>query len=182
MAALTVLDILYHRLTTLLAPILVFTMEEVWLERNPDEDSSVHLQDFPACDDSWHDPELAARWEIIRSARRVVTSALELKRQDKSIGSSLEASPVVHVEDEGNLAILNDVAFDDVCITSGVSLHAGSGPGSAHRLEETPGIAVEFRPASGSKCQRCWKILPEVGTGLAVDTCRRCDDVVAAAC
>jgi isoleucyl-tRNA synthetase len=43
----TVLDILFHRLTTWLAPILVFTMEEVWLERFPGEESSVHLQDFP---------------------------------------------------------------------------------------------------------------------------------------
>jgi isoleucyl-tRNA synthetase len=46
-AARTVLVHLFDRLTTWLAPILVFTMEEVWLERHPGEDSSVHLQDFP---------------------------------------------------------------------------------------------------------------------------------------
>ena len=46
-AARTVLDILFHRLTTWLAPVLVFTMEEVWLERFPGEESSVHLVDMP---------------------------------------------------------------------------------------------------------------------------------------
>ena len=52
-AARTVLDILFHRLTTWLAPILVFTMEEVWLERFPGDDSSVHLVDMPETPSSW---------------------------------------------------------------------------------------------------------------------------------
>jgi isoleucyl-tRNA synthetase len=54
-----VLDILFHRLTTWLAPILVFTMEEVWLERFPGEDSSVHLQDIPETPAAWRDEALA---------------------------------------------------------------------------------------------------------------------------
>jgi isoleucyl-tRNA synthetase len=54
-----VLDILFHRLTTWLAPILVFTMEEVWLERFPGDDSSVHLQDIPETPEGWRDDR---RW------------------------------------------------------------------------------------------------------------------------
>jgi isoleucyl-tRNA synthetase len=42
-----VLDILFHRLTTWLAPVLVFTMEEVWLERFPGEESSGASGRFP---------------------------------------------------------------------------------------------------------------------------------------
>ena len=45
-AARTVLDLLFHRITRWLAPILVFTMEEVWLERFPGDDSSIHLTDM----------------------------------------------------------------------------------------------------------------------------------------
>ncbi len=52
-AARTVLDLLFHRLTTWLAPILVFTMEEVWLERYPGDESSIHLVDFPDTPDGW---------------------------------------------------------------------------------------------------------------------------------
>ncbi|MGJ8612421.1 MAG: isoleucine--tRNA ligase, partial [Octadecabacter sp.] len=64
-AALTVLDALYARLTTWLAPILTFTMEEVWLERNGD-DTSVHLVDFPDTPSEWRDDVLAARIETVR--------------------------------------------------------------------------------------------------------------------
>ena len=176
----TVLDILYHRLTSWLAPILVFTMEEIWLERFPAEGSSVHLVDFPAAEASWIDEELARRWEIVRQARRVVTSALEIRRQGKIIGSSLEASPIVHVEDPDRLSLLAAVGFQDICITSEIRLEAGTGSEDAHRLEEIPGFSVEFRPATGTKCRRCWKILPEVGEQARPDLCRRCDRIVAA--
>ena len=60
--------------------------------------------------------------EAVRRARRVVTAALELRRADKTIGASLEAAPVVHVEDPEMLAALRSVDFADVCITSGISL------------------------------------------------------------
>ncbi|MCP6330142.1 class I tRNA ligase family protein, partial [Klebsiella pneumoniae] len=85
------------RLTLWLAPILPFTTEDVWLSRFPSETDSVHLHDFPETADDWFDDQLAAKWEAIRRARRVVTAALELRRADKTIGASLEAAPVVHV-------------------------------------------------------------------------------------
>ena len=178
LAALTVLDILFHRLTTWLAPVLAFTMEEVWLERFPGEDSSVHLLDFPETDQAWADDALATRWEVVRSARRAVTSALEIERQNKVIGSSLEAAPIVHVADEHHLSLLADVRFEDICITSGISLESGPGPADAHRQEDSPGYSVSFRPAEGEKCARCWKILPEVGSGSRSDLCRRCESVL----
>ncbi len=61
-SARTVLDILFHRLTTWLAPVLVFTMEDVWLSRFPDAGSSVHLQDMPVTPMDWLDEPLAAKW------------------------------------------------------------------------------------------------------------------------
>ncbi len=128
-AARTVLDILFHRLTTWLAPVLVFTMEEVWLERFPGEDSSVHLQDIPETPAAWLDEELAAKWARVRAARRVVTAALEVQRTDKVIGASLEAAPMVHVRDTALLEILGSVAFEDVCITSAIGLSSDRGPG-----------------------------------------------------
>ncbi|NIZ11420.1 isoleucine--tRNA ligase [Pseudooceanicola sp. HF7] len=174
-AARTVLDLLFHRLTTWLAPVLVFTMEEVWLERFPGDDSSIHLQDFPATPDSWANPELAAKWAMVRQARRVVTAALELQRAEKVIGASLEAAPVVHIEDPEMLAALKSVAFEDICITSGLSLTADPAPQEAFRLPEIPGVSVVFEKAEGEKCQRCWKILPDVGTHAHDGVCGRCD-------
>ncbi|MGR3198035.1 MAG: isoleucine--tRNA ligase [Paracoccus sp. (in: a-proteobacteria)] len=177
-AARTVLDILYHRLVTSLAPILPFTTEDVWLSRFPSEDDSVHLHDFPTTPADWLNEPLAAKWDQVRRARRVVTAALELKRTDKTIGASLEAAPVVHVEDTGMLDALKSVAFADVCITSDLSLTHDPAPQEAFRLAEAPGIGVVFETADGQKCQRCWKILPDVGAHPHPGVCARCDDVL----
>ncbi len=179
-AARSVLDILFHRLTTWLAPMLVFTMEEVWLERFPGDDSSVHLVDMPDTPTDWLNGELAAKWSAIRQARRAVTAALEIQRTDKVIGASLEAAPVVHVADAAVRDVLGSVDFADICITSAVTLSADTAPVDAFTLPEVEGVAVVFAKADGEKCQRCWKILPDVGQHAHVaGVCGRCADALA---
>lgn len=174
-SARTVLDLLFHRLTTWLAPILVFTMEDVWLSRFPGADSSVHLQDMPETPEDWLNPELAAKWVGIRAARRATIAALEVQRSAKVIGASLEAAPVVHVEDAALLAALKSVNFAEISITSGVQLTGDPAPAEAFRLPEVPGVAVVFEMAPGEKCVRCWQILPDVGTHSHPCTCARCN-------
>ena len=176
-AARTVLDLLFQRLTTWLAPMLVFTMEEVWLERFPGDDSSVHLQDFPETPD-WRDDALAAKWAAIRKVRRVVTGALEVERREKRIGASLEAAPVVHVEDEATRAALATVDFADLCITSAIAVTGDAAPADAFRLEDVAGVAVVPATAEGAKCARCWKVLPDVGTHGHAGVCGRCDEAL----
>ena len=176
-AARTVLGLLHERLTTWLAPILPFTMEEVWLEVHPGEESSVHLQDFPAPRPGWRDDALAAKWARVRAVRRAVNGALEVARRDKVIGSSLEAAPVVHVDAE-TAALLDDVAFDDVCIVSGIAVTTEPAPEGAFVADDVPGVAVAFHAAEGGKCERCWKILPDVGSHGHDGVCRRCDQAL----
>lgn len=177
-AARTVLDILFHRLTTWLAPVLVFTMEEVWLERFPGEESSVHLVDMPETPEAWLNPELAAKWAKVRAARRVVTAALEVQRTEKVIGASLEAAPVVHVDDAAQREALQSVSFEDVAITSDITVTGDAAPAEAFRMPETQGVAVVFEKAEGEKCERCWKVLPDVGTHEHPGVCGRCDEAV----
>ncbi|MEM7710534.1 MAG: class I tRNA ligase family protein, partial [Pseudomonadota bacterium] len=176
-SARTVLRLLHARLTAWLAPILPFTMEEVWLEVHPGEDSSVHLQDFPTPRPGWRDDALAEKWSRIRAARRTVTGALEVQRRDKVIGSSLEAAPVVHV-DADTAAILESVPFDDICITSAIRVTTEPAPETAFRSESEAGVAVMFAHAQGGKCQRCWKILPDVGHHGHDGVCSRCDQAL----
>ena len=177
-SARTVLDILFHRLTTWLAPVLVFTMEEVWLERFPGDDSSVHLVDIPETPADWLDEPLAAKWAQVRQARRVVTAALEVQRTDKVIGASLEAAPVVHIRDADMLEALKSVDFDDICITSDLILTGDPSPAEAFRMPEIEGVGVVFEKADGEKCQRCWKVLPDVGRHSHEGTCKRCDEAL----
>lgn len=174
----TVLDILFHRLTAWLAPVLVFTMEEVWLERYPGEDSSIHLTDMPETPAAWLDAELAAKWAKVRTARRVVTAALEVERTAKVIGASLEAAPVVYVADAAQRAALESVSFEDISITSDITVTGDAAPAGAFQMPESDGVAVVFAKAEGSKCERCWKVLPDVGTHGHPGVCGRCDAAV----
>ncbi|NDD43353.1 MAG: isoleucine--tRNA ligase, partial [Rhodobacteraceae bacterium] len=178
-AARTVLDILFHRLTTWLAPVLVFTMEEVWLERFGGEDSSVHLIDIPETPAAWLNPELAEKWAMIRRVRRVVTAALEVQRTEKVIGASLEAAPVLYLADQAVKDVLEQMPFADICITSDLTLSTDAAPSDAFTMAEVEGIAVSFVKAEGEKCGRCWKILPDVGTHSHAGVCGRCDEALA---
>ena len=79
-AARTVIDEIFRRLVTWLAPILCFTTEEAWLLRFPDD--SVHLHA------SRRRPPMALagadrEMELIRELRRVVTGALEIERRER---------------------------------------------------------------------------------------------------
>ena len=177
-AARTVMDALFHRLTTWLAPILCFTMEEVWLARFPGDDSSVHLQDFPETPTEWRDDALAAKWARIRAARRVVNGALEIARRDKLIGASLEAAPVLYVADPDTFAAVRSVDMAEVCITSGLTLATEEPPVEAFRAED-PAIGVVFETADGRKCARCWRVLPDVGHHRHPGVCARCDAALA---
>jgi len=163
-AALTVTDELFSCLTAWLAPILCFTMEEVWLSRFPSKDGSVHLRLFPEVPADWRDQVLAERWAKIRKVRRVVTGALEIERREKRIGASLEAAPVIHISDDALYEAAKDVDWAEIAITSDATLKKGDGPKDAYRFEEVDGVAVVPALAKGRKCARSWKISPEVGS------------------
>jgi isoleucyl-tRNA synthetase len=163
-SALTVLDHLFNALTAWLAPILVFTMEECWLERHPEDGSSVHLRLFPEIPAEWLDDDLAAKWQLIRAVRRVVTGALEVERREKRIGSSLEAGPQVYVADARYVVALEGQDLAEIAITSAISLRQNEGPSEAFRLDDVPGVSVVPALAEGKRCARSWKVLPEVGS------------------
>jgi isoleucyl-tRNA synthetase len=163
-AALTAIDIICDAILKWLAPVLSFTTEEAWRMYRPDAEPSVHLTLFPEGFDTFRDDALAAKWEIIRNVRRVVTGALEVERAAKNIGSSLEASPLVYVSDKTIFNTLFDVDLAEVFITSNAMATNEEAPAGAFRLNEVPGVAVVVEKAVGIKCARSWKISTEVGS------------------
>ncbi len=179
LACLSVLDTLFNTLTVWLAPILCFTTEEAWLIRNGDgAETSVHLRTFPDIPASWRDQPLADKWETIAKIRRVVLGALEVERAEKRIGASLQAAPTIYLTEE-TAAAVKDIDLAEVTITSDHSVSTDPAPEGAYRLNDVPDIAVTVSLADGEKCQRCWRVLPDVGNyPAAPETCGRCADVV----
>jgi isoleucyl-tRNA synthetase len=163
-SALATIDEIFQHVVIWLAPILAFTCEEAWLSRHPSADGSVHTEVFPQSAEDWRDDALAAKWRTIRNVRRVVTGALEIERAAKRIGSSLEAAPVVYIEDAAVRGALKGVDFAEICITSDIEIRAGAGPAEAFRLDDVPAIAIVPERATGRKCARSWKISPLVGS------------------
>jgi len=149
----TVLDTLFHSLVRWAAPVLVFTSEEVWGTRYPDE-GSVHLLEWPLIDTQWReDDELEAKWAALREQRITVTEAIEPLRRDKVIGSSLEAEVTVPSDADPEL-------LAELFIVSSVR----------------KGDALTVTKTDKHKCGRCWRLLPEVVEDGGL--CARCEDVV----
>ena len=179
-AARTVLDILFETLTAWLAPFICFTAEEAWLLRHP-EGTSVHLRRFPEIPAGWRNDDLAAKWDRVRDLRRAVTGALEIERAAKRIGSSLQAAPSVYAESRYREAFQGFSADEvaDLFITSAARFADGEAPEGAFALPDVPGVKVVPTPAEGAKCERCWKVLSEVGSQADHPTlCPRCADAV----
>jgi isoleucyl-tRNA synthetase len=107
-----------------------------------------------------------------------VTAALEIQRTEKVIGASLEAAPTVFVANADLAEVLKSIPFNDICITSTITITTEDAPSEAFTLADVDGIAVQFAKADGAKCGRCWKILPDVGQHSHAQTCGRCNDAL----
>ena len=173
----TVTDEIFRRIVTWYAPILCFTMEEAWTTRFG-ADQSVHLQDFVPVPDGWADAALVEKWARIRQLRRVVTGVLERARADKSIGASLEAAPVLVVNDAADKALFDGMALSEIAITSGARIEVAAELDGLFTVADIKGAGARFEPAPGEKCARCWMVLEEVRAHPDTHLCNRCTDAV----
>jgi isoleucyl-tRNA synthetase len=160
----TVLAHIFECLSAWFTPLLCFTTEEAWSHRPKNvfgEFESIHLREFPQIPANWKNGALKSKWENISKIRSAVLAILEPKRADKTIGSSLEAHPVIEA------AGLEGVDMAEICITSQAT------------VEKAAETKVTFQKAEGDKCGRCWKVLPEVGENKEHPTlCIRCVQAV----
>jgi isoleucyl-tRNA synthetase len=171
----TVLDLLHRSLCTWLAPILCFTAEEAWTARFGEE-TSVHLQTFPAIPQAWRNDALMARWARIRFHRSAIFEEAERARRQDGFGTTLPGSSLaMHLD----MTLPYDTVLDqpgaepidwaEVAIMSSATVSRPPTGRSDYRVTQAP----------GAKCARCWRVLPEVGASAAHPSlCLRCEDAV----
>lgn len=171
--------IILDSMTRLLAPILTFTAEEIWLSLPSPASgkaASVHLTQFPSVNNNYLDEKLAEKWKTMIAIRADALKAIEIARQKKIIGHSLDACVSIsppkkllsflesHVEDMRALMIVSKVSvvdegsFDD--------------PYASPSFE---GLTIGVSKAPGKKCGRCWifnEKFSELSSG--VEICERC--------
>jgi isoleucyl-tRNA synthetase len=175
----TVLDRTFDCLVRWLAPVICFTAEEAWLARHGDEPGrSIHLENYADIPALWRDDALGARWALLRDLRRVVTGAIEVERGAKRLGSSLQAAVELYLP-APRLAALDGVDLAELCIASAARVRAGPVPEDAFTLPDIADVGVRIARAEGERCERCWRVLPEVGRVAGHDDlCRRCAAVI----
>jgi isoleucyl-tRNA synthetase len=177
----TAMYLISEGLARLLAPILPVTADQLWQHIPGRRSESVHLEEFPRVE-SYTDAPLLKAWEVLLGVRETVNAALEQKRKDKVIGTSLGARVVLTAS--GPVGALLDSRRDNLPMLFNVSdvaltIHTA---GSA---EQDPAYAanevrVEVEKAPGVKCARCWRVVPRVRTEPdCAGICDRCVDALA---
>jgi isoleucyl-tRNA synthetase len=174
----TVLHRLNLALVRLLAPILSFTCEEVWqhIKASDTKLESVHLSYFPAPDEltdgvSEAQRNAAADWDDLVPVRDLVLKVLDSAREEKVIGSSLEASIVLKGSgDVYQLLTKHSAELPAWFIVSQVALQEGAAAAE---------LNIEVQRARGDKCERCWKYTIDVGSNAEFPTvCAACASVL----
>ena len=142
-----VLNIILDCLLKWFAPILVFTTDEIFDLLTKDK-GSIHLTNFPNIPSNWLNENLDKKWKDLFAIKQKVNIAIEEKRAQKEIGSSLEADVSLHLKDN-DIKLLEGLDLEEYFITSKVN------------LQKSPDqdMKIEVKRSSGSKCTLCWKIL-----------------------
>lgn len=178
-AAQTVIFTILDVLTRIMAPILTFTSEEIWSfmpHKKEDLKESVYLNDMYEKIDFEFDEEFSNKWDKIFKIRNLVQKALEEKRKEKVIGSSLEAKILIKCDEE-MFNFLNDKKdlLKTVFIVSYVEILKDND--TKYELDELK-IAIEVLKSEGKKCERCWCYSNFVGKDSENETlCERCSNV-----
>ena len=166
-------------LDKIIAPILCFTSQEIWdfLPKTEGMNRYVVFEDMPHAGAWAADEAFKAKWAKLMAVRDEVKKSLEIARNDKKIGASLEAAVTLYCSDEV-YSLLNSVPMDelaDLMIVSRVELVKGEG-GTASAVE---GLGIATDHAVGEKCERCWKYTADIGSHPAHPTlCARCASVI----
>lgn len=163
-------------LVVMIAPVLSFTMEEVWqfMKKPASMPESVFMMPWPECKEEYINEALESKWDNFIEIRSEITRVLEGARRAKTIGHSLDAKVELHATGEA-LAILRSVEGDlaTLLIVSQAKLVEGLAGGVEATGRED--LKVTVQAAEGEKCERCWIYSDTVGKDAEHPTvCARC--------
>ena len=173
--------IILDKITRLLAPILVFTAEEIWSympRMKGQESESIMFNDMPEYDAKYDNAELSEKWDKVIAIRNDVLKALEEARAQKVIGQSLAADITVYADGE-TYDFLNSIKDElaKVFIVSRADVKNMSEACDGAVSGDIVKTAV--KPAAGEKCERCWIYSDTVGECSEHPTlCARCAGVI----
>ena len=153
-----VLNIILESLLKWFAPILVFTTEEIHSLISK-KDESIHEFSFVKIPANWENKELNEKWIKLFKIKQEANIAIEEKRSNKQIGSSLEAEIKLTINKK-NFDLLEGIDLAEYFITSKAEKF----------ISNNQELTIEVKKTTGTKCPRCWKILDK--------QCARCEKMM----
>ena len=153
------LNIIFESLLKWFAPILVFTADEIYTLVNKNREN-IHENHFVQIPNSWQNDDLDAKWSKLFKIKQQANIAIEEKRSNKEIGSSLEAEIKIITSNE-NFKLLENLDLAEYFITS---------KAEKIKSENKNELKIEVKKTTGTKCSRCWKILEK--------NCSRCEEAI----
>ena len=181
-AAQTVVHTILDTLVRLVAPVLAFTSNDVWLEMPHGKDADgthIMLNDMPVANPDWRLSEDATeKWKLVLALRDDVNKALEMARTAKIIGKPLEATVTLYISDNESFEKIKDFDFTSLFIVSEVIFERAAAS-DGYVGEAFLGVTVKVEANSAEKCVRCWTHSHTVGQNAEhPELCARCADAV----
>ena len=171
----TVLKEVFETILRLAAPILSFTAEEIWkFGNNP---GSIHMQEYYKLNDKYNNPEIENKMEALVDIKKDVLKALELKRAEKVIGSSLEAGIKLYVKNDTTKTWLNEMGEYIKIFFQVADVELADERKT--EMTEYDNSFIHVEKSGGNKCSRCWNYTDNIGTDSShPELCPRCTEIV----
>ncbi|MCK5684766.1 class I tRNA ligase family protein, partial [bacterium] len=170
-------------LTIMLSPVLSFTCEEIWKHVNSDNDlDSVFLADWPVkMDFIEKEAGLDEFMSVILKFREEGQKAMEIARNAKIIGHSLDVKLTVYTENEDFINSIEKYGFEDIkelLIISGFEIVKEKYSGTDEIFVTEDDYSIKIEKSAGEKCPRCWKYTKKMIKIEDVDVCEKCSSFI----
>jgi len=167
-----------NAMARLLAPILTFSAEEIWahLPQYEGKAESVHMAQFPEPNETYMNKELGQKWQNLVNLKGEVSKAIEIARQKKIVGHSLDSRVELFVPDSLKKIIADyEQDMKALLIVSDIAILDEDSIAEPYESTEFAGLKIGVSKAPGQKCERCWNYSSTVGANADHPTiCERC--------
>ena len=168
-------------LTKLLTPIIPHTAEEIWSYLK-EEEEYVQLAEFPEVETFANQEELLDMWKAFMDFRDDVLKALEVARNEKLIGKSMEAKVTVYPNEQVRalLTALNANLPQLLIISPDFFTVSEEGPASApEAAQKFEDVAILVERAEGHVCDRCRQVKAKLSDHEHLEhVCEHCAEVI----
>ena len=177
----TVMYEILVKLTKLLVPIIPHTAEEIWSYLEQEDEAYAYLTEMPKADNMQNADEIIDVWTAFLEFRTSVHKALEIARDEKVIGKSLEASVSVKPDEVTNALLARIAQEEDLATLLIVSQFTITAQPLTEKTLTVADNDILVVHATGEVCQRCRRIDETVGTHANAHyeaLCNNCASIV----